>query len=110
MNKEEILAKSREDHQNGDEREKKLRMGSAIPAFIAMGAIGVTLMILEMIFLDTEIVSCSVRLMWNGCLCVQNWYLMAVLRKKYLVTLSILWTGIVAMNVWSMIQIFISMR
>ena len=110
MNKEEILAKSREDNKNEDEREKRLRIGSAIPAFIAMGSIGVTLMILEMIFLDTELLSCGVRLMIYGCLCVQNWYLWAVLRRKYLITLSILWTVIVTMNVWSMIQVFISMR
>jgi hypothetical protein len=109
MDKDEILAKSREENKNEDEREKRLRMGSVIPAFIAMGSIGATLMILEMIFLDTELLSCGLRLMLHGCLCVQNWYLWATLRKKYMITLSILWTFIAAGSVWSMIQVFISM-
>jgi hypothetical protein len=110
MNKEEILAKSREEHQKGDEREKQLRMGSAVPVIITMGVVGVLLILVEGIFLDTVILSYGVRLMLHASLCVQNWYLLAVLKKKYLIITGVIFTVGTVLNVYFLIDIFISMR
>lgn len=82
MNKEDILSKSRADHKNGDEREKQIRMRSAIPAFVGMGAFGITLMLLEFIFLDTVILSRGISLVVVGTVATQNWYLAFTLKKK----------------------------
>lgn len=82
MNKEEILAKSREDNQNEDEREKQIRARSAIPAFVGMGVVAVILMLLEMILLDTVLLSRGVYLVIVVALATQNWYLALTLKKK----------------------------
>lgn len=82
MKKEEILAKSREDNQNEDEREKQIRMRAAIPAFIGMGVIGLTLMLLEMLLLDTVLLSRGIYLVVVGTVATQQWYLALTLKKK----------------------------
>jgi len=110
MNKEEILAKSRQEHQNGDEREKQLRMGSAVPVIITLGVTAVLLMLAEEIFLDTKILSWGVKLMIQASVCVQNWYLLAVLKKKILILLGIIFTIGTTLNVYILIDLFISMR
>ena len=82
MNKEEILAKSREDHKNEDEREKQIRMGAAIPAFIGMGVAAVTLMLLEMFLLDTDLLINGLSLVIHVTVATQYWYLAVTVRKK----------------------------
>ena len=82
MNKDEILSKSREENKNEDERERQIRMKASIPAFIGMGVIGLTLMLLEMILLDTVILSRGIYLVFMGTTATQNWYLALTLKKK----------------------------
>lgn len=110
MNKEEILAKSRQEQQDGDEREKHLRLRAFIPMWITMITVGGSLMLAEGFFLDTDIVSSSVQLMFHSCLCVQNWYELAVLRKKYLIATSIVFTLLAVRYLWKLILAFIAMR
>ena len=82
MQKEEILAKSREENQTEDEREKQIRQKAAIPAFVGMGVIGVTLMLLEMILLDTVLLSRGIYLLIVGTVATEHWYLAMTLKKK----------------------------
>lgn len=82
MKKEEILAMSREDNRDEDEREKQLRMNAVIPAFIGMGVIGITLTILEVILLDTVIIGKCIHLMIMGSAATSQWYLALILKKK----------------------------
>ena len=82
MNKEEVLAKSREDNKNEDEREKQVRMRASIASFIGMGVVGITLMVLEMFLLDTVILSRCIYLVIIGSLTTQNLYLALTLKKK----------------------------
>ena len=83
MNKEEILAKSREDHKNEDEREKQIRMRAAIPALIGMGVIAITLMVMEILFLDSVLLSRSFGLVFTGAVATETWYLAVTLKKKW---------------------------
>ena len=109
MNKEDILAQSRKDNKNGDEREKKLRMGSAIPAFFAMGVIGVILMLLELLFLDTVILSRSISLIFTGTAATQQWYLAFTLKKKVWYLIASFWTFSAVLSVLQVIFAFRSM-
>jgi hypothetical protein len=110
MNKDEVLAKSRQDNQSGDEREKHLRLRAFIPMWITMVSVGGILMFLERFFLDTDIVSYSVQFMFFSCLCVQNWYELAVTRKKHLIIFGCIWTLLVIAKAWDLAQAFIAMR
>ena len=106
MNKEEILAKSRQDHKNEDEREKQIRMRAAIPAFVGMGVIAVTLMLLEMIFLDTVLLSRSLSLVIHGTVATQHWYLAATLKKKVWITSAACFTFCAVLSALQTINAF----
>ena len=109
VNKEEVLAKSRADNQNEDEREKQIRGRSAILAFIGMGIVGVILMLMEMIFLDTELLSSGVYLVIIVALATQNWYLALTLKKNQWFWLSAGYTFCVLLSTLQVIRAFRSM-
>ena len=110
MKKEEILAKSREENRNEDEREKQLRMGSGIVSFAAMGVVGVILMFAEAIFLETELLLHTVPLMLHVALCLFSWYMVAVSKKKtaWLIC-GIAWLFNLALSLCRVIETFIAM-
>lgn len=106
MNREEILEKSRNENKQEDEREKLLRKGSFIPAIITLCVVTVILGLAEIIFLDTMILGNSFYFLITIMCAVQNWYLLAVLKKKYLVVTSILWTFTTIVSILCLINTF----
>ncbi len=109
MNKDDILKKSREENQNGDEREIQLRKGSVLPAIIALGITGVTLMVLESVFLDTALLTDGLYLLLNIVAAVQQWYLLVLIKKKYLIITGICFTFGSVLGTLRLIDTFISM-
>ena len=109
MNKEDILAKSREEQKNSDERELQIRGKSAIPAFVGLGVIGVTLMILEAVFLDTTVLSRSIGLIIAGTVATQHWYLAFTLRKKLWFFMAVLFTLKTMLSILQVVDAFQAM-
>ena len=109
MKKEEILAKSREENRNEDEREKQLRKKSGLAMFIAMSLTGGILSLAEIIFLETEILLYGIQLMIFVSLGVQNWYFWATGKKKIHLVLGIFWVVLIVSSLCRVIQVFISM-
>ena len=110
MKKEEILAKSREENRDEDERERYLRKGSAVAAFVAMGLTGVVLMFAEAFFLETELLLHAVPLMLHMALCLFCWYRVAISKKKAVwIFCGIVWIFNIALSAYRVIETFIEM-
>lgn len=109
MNKDDILRKSRKENQNGDERENQLRKGSALPAIIAMGVTGLILMILEVAFLDTTLLTNGLYLLFNVVVSVQQWYLFGILKKKNFIFTGICFSLCSVLGILRLIDTFTSM-
>ena len=109
MKKEEILAKSREENRNEDEREKQLRKNAGLAMLIAMSLTGGILSYAEIIFLETEILLYGIQLMIFVSLGVQNWYFWATGKKKIHLVLGIFWVVLIVSSLCRVIQVFISM-
>ncbi len=109
MDRDDILKKSREENRNGDERELQIRRQAALPVIITMGIIGLILMCLEWIFLDTTLLTDGLYLLFTFVAAVQQWYLLAVLKKKYLIFTGIAFTFVSILAIMNLIDTFISM-
>lgn len=109
MNKYEILKKAREENQNCDEREYQLRKGSAIVAIVTMGLVGFILMILELSFLDTELLQNGLSVLFTVVLSVQHWYLLFILKEKYYIITGVICTVSSILSILRLIDTFASM-
>ena len=109
MNKDEILRRNRVDNQAGDEREQQLHRASGIPLLIAFGVASCALMILEMLFLDTKLLLHSLGLIASFMVCVQFWYLVAVIRKKLYIATAVCFTFSTILNIFMFADTFRSM-
>ena len=109
MNKYDILKKSREENKNGDERERLIRKGIATPTLIAMGVIGVILMLLEKVYLETELLSNSLVVLFVVATAVQQWYMLLVVKQKFYIFSGILLTINSIIVIRDLIDTFVSM-
>lgn len=109
MNKYDILKKSREENKNGDERERLIRKGIATPTLIAMGVISVILMLLEKVYLETELLSNSLVVLFVVATAVQQWYMLLVVKQKFYIFSGILFTINSIIVIRDLIDTFVSM-
>ena len=89
MNKDDILKKSREENQNGDERENEIKLRSYATS-AAFGA----LLCMILVLIEEIILERSTTLIWIiycGMMFSKSILDAIKLKKKYDITLSILW-------------------
>ena len=109
MDRDEILKKSREENKDGDEREIQLRTTSVMPVIITMGVVGLILMVLENILLDTQLLTNGLYLVIMLVAAVQQWYLLILIKKKYLIFTGFCFTFASVLAVLRLIDTFASM-
>ena len=97
MNKDDILKKSREENQNGDEREKEIKLRS----YATSAAIG-ALLCMVFVFVENVIFDRSSTLIWIiycGMMFSKSVLDAIKLKKKFDIVLSILWGLCFAINI-----------
>ncbi len=89
MNKDEILKKSREENQNGDEREEKIRLRSYATSTVIGALISMVFVILEGFVFDRSIT--HICIIYCGMMFSKHLIDAIKLKKKEDVLFSILW-------------------
>ena len=109
MNREEILSKSRAENKSEDERERRLRTYASIPTLIALFFSCIVLSVLELLFLDTNIIMESSGLMVAFAGLVQNCYLLIAIKKKFYSITLIIWVVLTILAIKGFTGSFLAM-